>query len=196
MFLRLRAQFDFFHLADLLGLLRILGLVVLEFAVVHQFAQGRIGVRVQFHQIKITVCGKIECLGSSQNSHLLTLFIDQANLSGSGSIDDPVFRLLADVSDSCSSGHALSGLTLPGFTANHAVLPKTCHWQAPMNTLSGPLLASRICEFSHQTTEKQRIPEDQLTDFPGSLTRENGFGPVSDPTQESSSSGLSGWMTA
>ncbi len=91
----LRAQFDLFDLNLTLLALRFvqaLGFLKLEFAVIHDSANGRLRGRRNFHQVQISIFCHHHRFAKRFDASLLTVFIYQSNLkSGDLSIDSGIF---------------------------------------------------------------------------------------------------------
>jgi hypothetical protein len=76
-------KLDFFEVDDmllLLGLFGFLGFFVLELPVIHDLAYGRFGIRSDLDQIVACVDGALERLRNGNNSQLLAVLTDNADL--------------------------------------------------------------------------------------------------------------------
>ena len=67
----------------------LLGLLVLVFAIIHYFADGRLGHRGDFHQIKFLLPGDLQGVKRSHDPELVARVIDHADLRNPDLLIDP-----------------------------------------------------------------------------------------------------------
>jgi hypothetical protein len=74
--------------------------LVLEFAVVHQTADRRLGVRRDFHQIHVVLLGKTERVGNLDDAELFSVQTYQAHLGDADFTVDAIGFFSGDVESS------------------------------------------------------------------------------------------------
>ena len=87
-----RAHLDLFDLDDLLtlaGLGGFLLLLVLEFAIVEDLADGRLGVGRNLHEIEPGLLGTLHGVETAHNADILIGFVDQTDVSSPDRLIDP-----------------------------------------------------------------------------------------------------------
>jgi len=98
-----RAEFDFLDLNDLLlrpGFRLAFLLLVLELTVVHQAADGRLGIRCDFDQIEIVLFRQAERIGDLDDAQLFSLCANQADFRDADLTVDTVGFFSGDVDNS------------------------------------------------------------------------------------------------
>ena len=90
----LRAELLFLNhglLLVLTGFASLLSLLVLELAVVHDLAHGRLGIRCYLNQVKVSFVRKLACIIGTDNANLLTGRTDETNFRNADAFVDSSF---------------------------------------------------------------------------------------------------------
>jgi hypothetical protein len=77
------SHLDLFYLEGALlffGLLQFFGQLVLVTAVIHNLADGRDGIGRNLHQVEAEAHSRLQCLGGRNDTNLVAVGIDQADL--------------------------------------------------------------------------------------------------------------------